>query len=322
MIRTLSRLCLLLSLVFACGLLTLKPAHAAATCTVTSSSINFGSVNVFPTAGNTGTGAVAYTCTNYNIIGAASFTLCATLGTPSSPGTTAQPAMLAATGSTSVNFNLYTNAPNGTVWTSTTYISAAVTIPSGFGAAITGSMPFYGAIPGSQSSAANSYAASFTNTTLDFVTGTTCGFVLGDTGGTFTLPVSAVVSRTCTVSAGVNLNFGSVASDATSITGSTGISVTCPSSTPYYVGLSPSNVSLTGAGVMSGTGTDKVPYQLRSSSGTGPIWGNTATSTSVGNGVAGTGIGAVQGLTVYASVASAQYTPGAYSDTVTVDVNY
>jgi spore coat protein U-like protein len=66
-----------------------------------------------------------------------------------------------------------------------------------------------------------------------------------------------------------------------------------------------------------------VPYQLTSTAGAGgTIWGNTATSTAVGNGVAGTGTGAAQSLTVYATAASANFTPDSYADTVTVNVNY
>ncbi|HSP85926.1 MAG TPA: spore coat protein U domain-containing protein, partial [Psychrobacter sp.] len=78
-----------------------------------------------------------------------------------------------------------------------------------------------------------------------------------------------------------------------------------------------------GDGVMTGTGNnpDKVPYQLRSNA-SGEIWGNTATATSRGNGVASTGNGLVQPHTVYVTVPSADFKPDTYSDTVTVHVNY
>lgn len=95
--------------------------------------------------------------------------------------------------------------------------------------------------------------------------------------------------------------------------------------TPYYIGLAPSNSASTGAGAMHGTGgnTDTVPYQLSSTAGpSGTVWGNTATTTTVGNGVSGTGTGANQSISVYATVPSANYTPDSYTDTVTVNVNY
>ncbi|MBU6503769.1 MAG: spore coat protein U domain-containing protein, partial [Burkholderiales bacterium] len=66
----------------------------------------------------------------------------------------------------------------------------------------------------------------------------------------------------------------------------------------------------------------KVPYQLYSNATLSNVWGNTASSASVGNGVAGTGTGSAQSIPVYAKAPSANYTPDSYSDTVTVNVNY
>ena len=71
------------------------------------------------------------------------------------------------------------------------------------------------------------------------------------------------------------------------------------------------------------TAADTVAYQLRSTAGmSGTIWGNTATSISVGNGVAGTGTGSDQNHTIYATLASANAAAGNYQDTVTVTGNY
>lgn len=142
--------------------------------------------------------------------------------------------------------------------------------------------------------------------------------------------VTITILKSCSVTAGAasNIALGSVVTTATNTTGTSNISVTCSKTTPYYIGLAPSNASTTGAGVMSGTGaipanTDKVPYQLTSTPGAaGTIWGNTATATAVGNGVAGTGSGAAQSIPVYATAASANFTPDSYADTVTVNVNY
>jgi len=139
--------------------------------------------------------------------------------------------------------------------------------------------------------------------------------------------VLMTITKACTVTAGPasNINLGSaVLSTAINTSGNSSISVTCSKTTPYFIGLMPSNASTTGAGTMAGTisgNTDVVPYQLYSVSGS-TIWGNTATSTTVGNGVAGTGTGAAQLTSVYAIAASANFTPDAYKDTVTVTVNY
>ena len=143
---------------------------------------------------------------------------------------------------------------------------------------------------------------------------------------TSTFQVLINVAKACSVTAGAgsNINFGTVDSSATGLTANSNISVTCSKSTPYNVGLLPSNNSTTGAGVMAPAvaGPDTVAYQLRSVSATGPVWGSTATPTAVGNGVAGTGTGAAQTIPVFATVANANVTPGAYADTVTVQVNY
>lgn len=138
--------------------------------------------------------------------------------------------------------------------------------------------------------------------------------------------ITITIQKACSVTAGAgsNINLGTVASTAPNTSGTSNISVTCSKTTPYFIGLAPSNNNTTGAGVMSGTGTntDKVPYQLNSVSNTGPVWGNTATATTVGNGVAGIGTGLPQPIPVYATAPSANFTPDTYTDTVTVNVNF
>jgi spore coat protein U-like protein len=143
-------------------------------------------------------------------------------------------------------------------------------------------------------------------------------------GGSFQVLIT--VAKACSVTAGnaSNIDFGTVNSSATGLVASSNISVTCSKTTPYNVGLMPSNTNTVGAGAMTSTsgGSDSVAYQLRSVSATGPVWGNTATPTAVGNGVAGTGTGVAQVIPVFATVANANVTPGDYADTVTVQVNY
>ena len=153
---------------------------------------------------------------------------------------------------------------------------------------------------------------------------TTSAVLAATSPATATFQVLITVNKACSVIAGTasNIDFGAVDSSTTGLSASSNISVTCSKSTPYNVGLLPSNNSTTGGGVMSNTGPDTVAYQLRSVSATGPVWGSTATATAVGNGVAGTGTGAAQTIPVFATVASANVTPGAYADTVTVQVNY
>lgn len=144
---------------------------------------------------------------------------------------------------------------------------------------------------------------------------------------TSTFQVTITIQKACTVTAGAtsNISLGSVPATATDVAGNNTITVKCSKTTPYYIGLAPFNNNADGAGTMSGTGdnADLVPYQLRSAPGAaGTIWGNTATTTSPGNGIGGTGTGADQSHTVYVTVPSANFTPDTYTDVVTVKVNY
>lgn len=143
------------------------------------------------------------------------------------------------------------------------------------------------------------------------------------------------INKACTVTAGAasNIQIGPAAGvDANSgaNSGSNTINVTCSKTTPYFIGLAPSSANggnNNGAGNMvsttaPGTNTDKVAYTLYQDGAFGTIWGNTATSTTAGNGKSGTGNGSAQSHTVWAQAPSANFTPDSYADTVTVNVNF
>jgi spore coat protein U-like protein len=139
---------------------------------------------------------------------------------------------------------------------------------------------------------------------------------------TDTFDVSVTITATCSATAGSasDIDLGTHPSTDTDLGNSSTITVKCSNTVPYRVNLAPSNGDTGGAGALdpAGASPDTVPYQLRSTSGTsGTVWGNTS-----GNGVTGTGNGADQTLTVYATAASANYAPDTYSDTVTFTVNY
>jgi spore coat protein U-like protein len=147
---------------------------------------------------------------------------------------------------------------------------------------------------------------------------------------TTTFTVQLVVSKTCNVATQTNVDLGTVNAGVAPATASGTFTVTCSKTTPYFIGLAPSNASTTGAGNMNGqaagnTGT-LIPYQLYQNSGATTIWGNTATATTVGNGEGGTGAGmaAPATFTVWAGVAAAatNVAPDTYKDTVTINVNF
>lgn len=319
-----SRLPLLLLLLLAGALLMPGAARAQVSCTATHPTLNFGTIKVNTSSGASDNGPIGYRCRNSGATTIA-FTLCVAIGTPGA-GTPNQP-VLQGPGASTLDFNLYADPLSGNVWDASHPLSVPLSIAAG--STLTGSIPYYGHIPGNQASAAaGTYRSSFSTTRLGYLAGSSCGAEPGYGFPSFTLSVKAKLGNACVVSAGPNLIFGSaggVAAGTPAVNGSDTIAVTCPNKTPYNVGLLPSDGDTDGVGIMKGTGggTDTVQYQLYQDPALSTAWGNTATRTSAGNGKHGTGNGTVQPLTVYAqTTSSTDVTPDRYTDTVQINVNY
>lgn len=317
-------------------LLGAAPARAASGITCSSASmttLSFGTVN--PLASLTTVNAtLSYTCSNGDNNNTHSALLCFSIGEPG--GAQTNPRLMSGSGANKLQFQMYQDAARTQVWgsqffgTFLTPLQIPITLTKG-ASANNKQATLYGQVLGGQTSAIpDSYADIYANgdtalTVNDAQSGTaptTCG--TASTSVYFRFTVSASVAKQCTVSATSNLNLGTVAPTATNVAGNTSISVTCSNTTPYYIGLLPSNNNSAGAGAMSGTGgnSSKVPYQLYQNAGLSTVWGNTATATSAGNGVAGTGTGVAQSIAVYARAASADFQPDTYTDSVVVNVNY
>jgi spore coat protein U-like protein len=337
----------LLALIVACCQTAPEPAHSATanvSCSTTVGNVNFGAVAPTTTATVQVNGSIQFTCTNVSLLAAQNVTLCLGLGQGS--GTSITPTrQMNGPASSVLAFQVYQDNAYSQVWGNVPSTSnpppmvLQFTIPiSVLGIPTTYNSPpypVYGSLSTPQASATSGSYSNNLNGSLTYqannapLIGTNypanCN---GGTSDAFSLTAQASVANQCTVAASSTLILGSaggVAAGTTNNTGSTTFSVTCTSGTTYNVGLAPvSTGSTTGAGLMAGTGsnTSKVPYQLNQTSATGPIWGNTATSSSKGNGVSGTGTGIAQTLTVYATAASSDYRPDTYTDTVTINVNY
>ena len=152
-----------------------------------------------------------------------------------------------------------------------------------------------------------------------------CGNIL--TNNRFPFVVQAHVAPVCEITAADDIDFGTHTAGSTDLKQSGNLTVRCTNSTPYSIGLVPSNGNQDGKGEMkslnhAATNTDKVPYQLRkSSSSNAHFWGNNESgSGSVKSNQ--TGDGNEQTHTVYAEVRSTDYTPDEYRDKVTVHVKY
>ncbi len=326
------RQCLWAILLVDCTLFLAAPAQAGpVTCTATMTNLAFGSVNPQSSL-TTANATLSYTCTNGSNA-PHQIAACFAIGTGPQDLDQTNRRTIAGAGQY-LQFQLYQDAAFTTPWGSSfnnsppQALSVQVTVPAS--ATFSGSATLYGRVPSGQTTAApGNYQETLTNNTLNVVEGGN-NFPANCSGGTTSgsnfaaFQVTAGVSNSCTVTAGPasDINLGTVPATAVNISGNNNISVTCPTGTAYYIGLSPSNGSTTGAGTMTYGSSVPVPYQLYQDAGLTTIWGNTATAASAGNGKAGTGTGAAQSIPVYARAPSADYQPGTYSDTVTVTVNY
>ena len=314
-------------------------AHAVVACTATMTDVSFGSVDLVNNTGTSTSGTLSYTCTNSDRFNAVQVNACFAVDGGQNSQSQLNPSRMLDSGNLSnvLTFNLFL-PDNATTWGSSLYgtqpynppvftiprapngstssISGSVTIPARLVNNQNAVLPNTGANTYRDSFSAGSTAIGFAFTNVGSLAPASCGANLSIR---FPFTVSATVIKSCKVTA-AELNMGSQDSTATNIPGSSSLAVTCSNTSPYNIGLTPGNGSTTGAGLMSGTGgnLDKVPYQLKSVSATGPNWGNTVAT----GAVTGSGSGAAQSVPVFATVPSVNFTPDDYKDTVTVTVNY
>lgn len=143
------------------------------------------------------------------------------------------------------------------------------------------------------------------------------------------LSVQITIQKTCTVSA-APLNFGTVNLLTSAVPAQADITVTCTNTTPYVVGLDAgaheSSANDVNTRRMANAGaTAFVTYQLYKQVGHSTVWGPAAAlaDTDDGQGIAGTGNGSAQTITVYGLVPiQATPAPDTYNDTVAILVTY
>lgn len=315
-------------------------AQAAINCTASMPTINFGSITPDRINNATISSTLNYKCNN-TFFGSRKVSVCLAIDGGDYTSTVVFPRYMS-TGAANPRLAFTMTLPGGALWSTrgnlsggSEYKSVLHDIPAR--SSIDIDVPInISLIPsnGNSSATAGVYTNNFNggHTALTTAVGTGSGNGIDCSTGAqqsirFPFRVEATVIKDCNVSTAADVTVGgtSVSAAETNITGNTVISVACTNATPYFIGLRPSNNSTVGAGVMSGTGgnTNKVGYQLRSTTGSaGKLWGNTATSTTVGNGVADTGTGLNKTHEVFVTVPSVDFKPDNYSDTVTISVNY
>ena len=320
--KVLSAILKLVLLVLAAPLVLLlipSDAKANVVCLIDNAEMDFGTSSV-------GAGTIDYTCTNYSF-SPRNFTLCVDLGNPSWPGNRRQPELRS--GNNFVDYQVFEDAGLSQVWTAQDSLTKTVSMPPGMASRVSGSFQFYGAIASGQSPRPGNYQAFFYNMVLGTPNnGGQCK--TSGIGGSafsaqqFTLDVRANIVNDCRIVATGDADLGSVSAGAGAVAGVASISVNCPTGTAYNIGLQPSNGSSAGTGLMTGThgNSDTLVYQLRTQGQTGPVWGNTASISSQGNGVSGTGNGSDQQYPVYVTVPYTDVAPDTYRDTVRVTVHF
>lgn len=296
-----------------CLVLAPRPAHAAYTCTYTSSGIAFG---LFTGASVITTGIFTVTCT-----GSGTSTLRITLSAGS--GTFAQRHM--SNGASTLNYNLYTTLTNTTIWgdgtSGTSYLNPANS--NGLQSPGTFTMVVYGTVPAQAIPASGTYTDTLTAT----MTCTNGGACTNASTQNLTVLVTATVGATCTVR-NSDLNFGDyVGGSPTPLTGLATVTANCAAGQPYAIGLSEG--SYPGAtttsrrmSITDGGSPAALSYGLYTDPAGTINWGNNFNGATQ-DVVQGTGTGTDQEIPVYGKIpAGENVRTGHYEDTVLVTMSY
>ncbi|EML1935268.1 spore coat protein U domain-containing protein [Providencia stuartii] len=306
------------------------PRHAySLACSISNiSTLNFG--HIMPLTNNVATTSLTfnYSCTKETLETLVGATLCLNIGISSVSGQITSRQMLPVGLNSPINYQLYQNANHSLIWGSqhisgSSPIMIKLSLNQGLTPA-TGSVTIYAQLSVNQSSVIpatyiDTYTSLTATSTLNLgilSTPNSCGSIVGPS---FPFVVTATITDQCLVSSNGDINIGSVQSSTNNAAASGHISVTCTNTTPFNIGLLPSNNNLQGSGVLQSISTtEKIPYQLSSTPGlNGATWGNNPLNliTDIGSGI-------TKDYPVYVTVPSTNYPPGSYSDTVTINVTY
>jgi spore coat protein U-like protein len=298
-------------------------AHAALACTVSATTMNFGTISTIPVpqtdvAPNNGSISCSGGTAN------AAVRLCVGIDAGSGTGSTIANRIMNS-GANTIQYQIYFNSVRTTVWgNSSNAGQQEIDVTLDGSGAFSGSYTMYGRIPNppAQSASAGSYSSTL-NVTAKIPSGNSpCANDTGtsQTGGSFAAQV--VINSTCTITP-TGVNFGSFTALSSTQNTSSSISVTCTNNAPYTIamdaGTSTGNTIAARKMALGGVGAGVVTYQLYRDSGPTNIWGDGTT----GVVYSGTGSGSAQTVPYYAQMPS-QTTPaaGTYSDKVTATITF
>ena len=325
----------------------LQPVLARAqSCTVSSPTVNFGTVNMVSgtTYAPSGTQfTVSCTYPSVLITTAAAFSVC--LNVSGASGSTPR---TMSSGSNGLSYNLYSNSTLSNIWGNTNSgnpSNVAVTVTTNTCGQVLGcssisgssNVTIYGQLPSSGNATAPSgtYTQNSSGTApfnvvsgllsglLTSLTPCTSGTSNSNSSGNFIVMATATVQPYCSVTA-TNMSFGgSVGVLSSAVPATSTITATCTYGDSYTLALNKgttSGASFTTSRLMAGSGSATVQYQLYTNSSYSTVWGDGTSGTSTSG---GTGNGTAQNYTVYGQVPPQPTpAPNTYSDTITVTITY
>ena len=294
---------------------------AAQSCSFGPVTVNFGSVDVTANTVYDTPATLTVNCT-----GLVTMKVCVSLG-PGTGGATSAANRFLANGANTLRFVLFQNSAAGPIWGSDTWAGAgapsvAVNVPVLLGSGSATLNILARVYAGQQAVPAGTYTTTLSGGDAQMRFGALSGVLGCDVlTGTFDgqLTVSATVPTTCRVSAS-DLDFGPAGPLTANVDGSTTVSPTCTSGTPYTVGLNGGLANATDPTQRKmSKGAESVMYGLFRDTARSQPFGNAIGTNTVG----GTGSGLAQPIPVYGRVApQATPSPGLYSDTIVATVTY
>jgi spore coat protein U-like protein len=297
----------------------------AQTCTVSMTTMAFGTVDVLSGNAVDGTATITLVCSGGSG-SAGGQRICISIGAGSANDATSR--QLTGPSSNKARFDLYTDSARTTLWGSwqTGYDTAGLQVDVSRNS--TTNVTVYGTFFGSQQSVVpGSYTSTFTANPFiryDDKAGIACP--TGSRTASTSTSATATVSSTCNVSTS-SLNFGTASFLTSNIDATGSINAQCSSGLPYSIGLdNGSNASGSQRRMKQGT-SNFISYNLYTNSGRTSAWTTTTSASSCTGGtgtcITATGTGSTQSTTVYGRVPTQTSPPtGTYTDTVVVTVTF
>jgi spore coat protein U-like protein len=317
----LAGLVVVLALAFGANVAVPQRAEAAAGCTASVGSVNFGTQLSPLSAGVVdATATVTFSCTGQSPLVA--LTLCPNMDSGSGGGDAAGMRRLVGPGGATVNFQIYQDSARTQPWGAAALLIFG-TVPTITGTPMAnGSLnvttTLYARIWTTPTTPPGAYASAFAG--QNFFWGLNLLSCAGVTIGYQVIPATfdftATLIPDCKTSA-PTLDFGTVGVLNADKTALAQLNLTCTSGTPYAIGLDNGQNGSGPTARRMKKGTEYVTYGIYRDSNRLQPWGG------AGQTVAGSGTGVQVGVPVYGKVpAQATPSPGGYGDTVVATVTY